>query len=54
MSTAVGLGGLGTLWLSMISAVGLARRPTRSRSAITSAWFIRSKRPSSRQVANQR
>ena len=28
--------------------------PDRSRSAITSAWFIRSKRPSSRQVANQR
>jgi hypothetical protein len=27
---------------------------TRSRSAITSAWFIRSKRPSSRQAANQR
>jgi hypothetical protein len=29
-------------------------RPTRSRSAITSAWFIRSKHPSSRQAANQR
>jgi hypothetical protein len=43
-----------TLWLSMIAAEGLASRPTRSRSAITSAWFIRSKRPSSRQAANQR
>ena len=31
------------LWLSMIAAVGLASRPTRSRSAITSVWFIRSK-----------
>jgi hypothetical protein len=45
---AAGLGVL-TLWLSMIAADGLASRPTRSRSAITSAWFIRSKRPSSRQ-----
>jgi len=43
-----------TLWLSIIAADGLASRPTRSRSAITSAWFIRSKRPSSRQAANQR
>ena len=43
-----------TLWLSMIAADGLASRPTRLRSAITSAWFIRSKRPSSRQAANQR
>jgi hypothetical protein len=42
------------LWLSMIAAEGLASRPTRSRSAITSAWFIRSKHPSSRQAANQR
>ena len=33
-----------TLWLSMIAAEGLALRPTRSRSAITSAWFIRSRR----------
>jgi hypothetical protein len=41
-----------TLWLSMIAAEGLASRPTRSRSDITSAWFIRSKRPSSRQAAN--
>ena len=46
--------GLGGLWLSMIAAEGLASRPTRSRSAITSAWFFRSKRPSSRQAANQR
>jgi hypothetical protein len=44
--------GLG--WLSMIAAEGLASRPTRSRSAITIAWFIRSKRPSSHQAANQR
>jgi hypothetical protein len=43
-----------TLWPSMIAAEGLASRPTRSRSAITSAWFIRSNRPSSRQAANQR
>jgi hypothetical protein len=43
-----------TLWLSMIAAEGLASRPIRSRSAITSAWFIRSKRPSSRHMANQR
>ena len=50
---AAGLGGL-TLWLSIIAADGLASRPTRSRSAITSAWFIRSKRPSSRQTVNQR
>jgi hypothetical protein len=28
-----------TLWLSMIAAEGLASRPVRSRSAITSAWF---------------
>jgi hypothetical protein len=28
----------------MIAAKGLASRPTRSRSAITSAWFIRSRR----------
>ncbi len=48
-----GLGGLDAL-ASMIAAEGLASRPTRSRSAITSAWFIRSKRPSSRQAANQR
>ena len=47
------LGGL-TLWQSMIAAEGLAPRPIRSRSAITSAWFIRSKHPSSRQAANQR
>ena len=40
-----------TLWLSMIAADGLASRPTRSRSAISSAWFIRSKRPSSRRLA---
>jgi hypothetical protein len=40
--------------LSMIAAEGLASRPTRSRSAITSAWFVRSKRPSSRQAANHR
>jgi len=37
----------------MIAAEGLASRPTRSRSAVTSAWFIRSKRPSLRQAANQ-
>ena len=48
-----GLGGLGALAVDD-SAVGLASRPTRSRSAITSAWFIRSKRPSSRHAANQR
>jgi hypothetical protein len=48
-----GLGGLDALAV-MIAAEGLASRPTRSRSAITSAWFIRSKRPSSRHVANQR
>ena len=35
-------------------ALGRPSRPTRSRSAITSAWFIRSKHPSSRQAANQR
>jgi hypothetical protein len=48
-----GLGSLG-LWLSMIAAEGLASRPIRSRLAIASAWFICSKRPSSRQTANQR
>jgi hypothetical protein len=51
---AAGLGGPDTLAVSMIAAEGLASRPTRSRSAITSAWFIRSKHPSSRQTANQR
>ena len=35
-----------TLWLSIIAAGRLASRPTRWRSAITSAWFTRSKRPS--------
>jgi len=48
-----GLGGLDTLAVDDRGR-GLASRPTRSRSAITSAWFIRSNRPSSRQAANQR
>ena len=49
-----------TLWLvpgfnpGMIAAEGLASRPSRSRSAITSAWLIRSNTPPSRQAANQR
>ena len=37
------------LWLSMIAAEGLASRPTRSRSVITSAWLIFSNRQASRQ-----
>jgi len=49
----VGLGGLDALAVDD-PAEGLASRSTRSRSAITSAWFICSKRPSSRQMANQR
>jgi hypothetical protein len=43
----VGLSGLGA-WLSMIAAV------TRSRSATTSAWFIRSKPPSGSLSASPR
>jgi hypothetical protein len=35
-----------TDWLSMIAAVGLASRPTRSRSAIGTAWWMRSHTPS--------
>ena len=50
---AAGLGGLDALAVDDRGR-GLASRPTRSRSVITSAWFIRSKRPSSRQAANQR
>jgi hypothetical protein len=43
-----------TDWLSMIAALGLASRPTRSRSAVTKAWLMVSNRPLSRQAANQR
>jgi hypothetical protein len=50
---AAGLGGLDALAVDDRRR-GVASRPTRSRSAIMSAWFIRSKRPSSRQAANQR
>ena len=50
---AAGLSGLDALAVDDRSR-GLASRPTRSRSAMTSAWFISSKRPSSRQAANQR
>src|SRR3954467_15958970 len=38
----------------MIAALGLASRPTRSRSAVTKAWLMVSNRPLSRQAANQR
>jgi hypothetical protein len=48
-----GFGGL-TLWLSMMAADGLASRPTRSRSAMTSAWLIFSNIEPSRKAANQR
>ena len=47
------LSGLGALAVNDCGR-GLASRPTRSGSAITSAWFIRSKRRSSRHAANQR
>ena len=50
---AAGLGGLDALAVDDRRR-RLVSRPTRLRSAITSAWFIRSKRPSSRQTANQR
>src|SRR4029077_12028472 len=50
---AAGLGGLDALAVDDRGR-GVASRPTRSRSAVTSAWFIRSKRPSSPQAANQR
>ena len=36
------------------AALGLASRPTRSRSAMTSRWFMVSNRPMSRHAANQR
>jgi hypothetical protein len=41
-----GLGGFDAL-ASMIAAVGLTSRPTRSRSSITSAWFIALRREAS-------
>ena len=43
-----------TLWLSMIAALVLVSRPARWRSAMTSAWFIRSNTHPSRSRANQR
>ena len=42
-----------TLWSSITAAVGEASRPTRSRSAITSRWFMVSNKPVSRYRANQ-
>ena len=47
------LGGLGALAVEDCGR-GAGVAPDPSRSAITSAWLIRSKHPSSRQTANQR
>ena len=42
------------LWLSISAAVGLASRPARSRSRMTTWWFSASSTPPSRSRANQR
>jgi len=42
-----------TLWLSITAALGLALRPTRSRSSITKWWLMVYHTPASRQAANQ-
>lgn len=40
------------LWLSITAAVGLAPRPTRSRSIMTRWWFTPSHSPRSRNARN--